>query len=690
MIISSEKVVSETVGLGQVTKAKVNANARIFNFFSTMVYSNPYIAIIRELTANMVDAMKEAGRGDQKAVITLPTDFTPYMVFRDYGTGMIHEFMMDGFMTYTESTKTENENAIGGFGIGSKAPLSYTAQFTIKCFIDGVVNVYSVFKDEDDCPCIAHLTSGETTEPNGVEIMFPVEGSDVTNFRDAAYQCLTYFNPIPELKNAAQQVEAPTYSVRTPSWGFKTGATDSRVVMGGVAYPIGKGQVREIDEFLDYGIDFYVPIGACSISLSREALQYDDKTVRILKTLVDAIRPDIQKSVSEMFENCKTVWEAEALYSEFTSGSGNPHRQRMIRGNATYRGKPLTGRVRPIDAYTGKVQIAQITSSRYQKSNYMYWTEGVMNPTMRSWLNDLTPRDIGMVLIDDAPNRPVLRMRRYLQENDIAKKGVLIIRTLNGIKFSKTDWARLLVKLGRPTFTWLSDIEPASTVRAPSQARVKRILAYHDPKRHIRPRSASSPKVTALPATGGYYVKMNSFQIEAGQISEYELLASGLKPEQVFYFNKQDFIDAGIEDDPKWKPARDAYEAKMKTYKQNHRNMALASAFKDMLQTRSRYNASSIEKAGYVVDVLKMNGIKVPTRGPIYQLNKMYNLIEDQLGVEDTNMRALIEHKYDKEAAALHAVLIKIEEDYPELVTVISSDRYVRTNYVNVYNKLIG
>lgn len=687
MIIANEKTTSITSGIGQVTKAKVNANARIFNFFSTMVYSNPYIAIIRELTANGIDAMKDAGRGDQPMTITLPTDFTPYMVFRDYGTGMSHEFMMGspGFMTYTESTKTEDAQAIGGFGIGSKAPLSYTDQFTIKSYIDGVVNVYSVFKDEDDCPSIAHLGQDTTTEPNGVEIMFPVEGVDVNNFRDAAVKILTYFVPQPDVKNCAEPLPKPEYTVRTPTWGFKKNAVDSRVVMGGIAYPIAKGQIRDIDEFLDYGMDFYVPIGACSIALSREALMYDDKTVRVLKTMVDTIRPDIEKYVAEMFDNCKSLWEAEALFHELSYSTGNPHRQRMVRSHGNYKGQRLKGHVPPV---VGPLQIAQVTTQRYSKSNYTYWTEGTQNPTMRAWLHDLTPKDISMVLLDDAPNRPILRMRNYLENNNIGAKGVLIIRTLPGVTYSKMDWARLMVKMGRPPVKFLSEIEPATVVRGPTVARVKRILAYTTTNGLTSPRSGSAAKTDTLPATGGYYIKMTAFKVDEGQITQEKLVASGIKPGELFYFNKQDFIDADIENDPLWKPAIVAYDTKVATYKSLHRNMAMASAFTEIKRLRTSYQAGDY-KLGYLFQLFD-KGIQLPQRGPLYQLSKLYDLVKDELNYEDQTMRTLLEVKFEREVQLLLKLLSETAEKYPELWTVIKTDHVVRDQWTSVYNKLIA
>src|SRR3546814_17913309 len=83
---------------------------------------------------------------------------------------MSHEFMMTSFMAYTDgSTKDQSNDQIGGWGIGSKSPFSYTDQFVLVSVHDGVRSVYSVFKDEDSIPAIALLSQEETTDANGVE-----------------------------------------------------------------------------------------------------------------------------------------------------------------------------------------------------------------------------------------------------------------------------------------------------------------------------------------------------------------------------------------------------------------------------------------------------------------------------------------------------------------------------------------
>src|SRR3546814_18492166 len=98
---------------------------------------------------------------------------------------MSHEFMMTSFMAYTDgSTKDQSNDQIGGWGIGSKSPFSYTDQFVLVSVHDGVRSVYSVFKDEDSIPAIALLSQEETTDANGVEVSFPVETHHFNLFRE--------------------------------------------------------------------------------------------------------------------------------------------------------------------------------------------------------------------------------------------------------------------------------------------------------------------------------------------------------------------------------------------------------------------------------------------------------------------------------------------------------------------------
>src|SRR3546814_4295440 len=119
---------------------------------------------------------------------------------------MSHEFMMTSFMAYTDgSTKDQSNDQIGGWGIGSKSPFSYTDQFVLVSVHDGVRSVYSVFKDEDSIPAIALLSQEETTDANGVEVSFPVETHHCNLFREATEKVVPFFTPLPNVVNRSEE-----------------------------------------------------------------------------------------------------------------------------------------------------------------------------------------------------------------------------------------------------------------------------------------------------------------------------------------------------------------------------------------------------------------------------------------------------------------------------------------------------
>ena len=87
-------------------------------------YSNTSLAVIREITANAVDANKEAN-STRKVEVKLPTTMNPTFSVRDYGSGLSQGDVFGLYSKYGKSTKRQSNNYIGAFGIGKFAPLSY-------------------------------------------------------------------------------------------------------------------------------------------------------------------------------------------------------------------------------------------------------------------------------------------------------------------------------------------------------------------------------------------------------------------------------------------------------------------------------------------------------------------------------------------------------------------------------------
>jgi sensor histidine kinase regulating citrate/malate metabolism len=80
-------------------------------------YSNTRLAVIREISANALDANTEAN-SKRKIEIVLPSNMNPTFSVRDFGGGLSQEDVFGLYSKYGKSTKRESNNYIGAFGIG--------------------------------------------------------------------------------------------------------------------------------------------------------------------------------------------------------------------------------------------------------------------------------------------------------------------------------------------------------------------------------------------------------------------------------------------------------------------------------------------------------------------------------------------------------------------------------------------
>ncbi|WP_037500606.1 ATP-binding protein [Sphingomonas jaspsi] len=350
MLLDKENRTIVTNGVQQVARATIKTSPKIFNFFADQTYANKPRAICRELAANALDSHVMAGKPDLPIEVWLPTLLDPVFRVRDHGLGMSHDFMMTSFMCYADgSTKDSSNEAIGGFGIGSKSPFAYVDQYTVTSRFDGVESAYSVFKDDDGIPAIGLLGQRVTDQPNGVEVSFPVKPEDFTTFEEAAFEALRYFEPLPEVKNAVGGgFTPPAYVSKGKTWGMRQNAGALNVIMGGILYPVSASNLTykfpedsAARKLLEYGLDLRLPIGTCSVALSREALSYDDRTIEAIRLACEAVIEEVAESFSTMFDHIDSPWEAAvALHNEL----GDNHysaRAKFLSEHAKWKGAKL-------------------------------------------------------------------------------------------------------------------------------------------------------------------------------------------------------------------------------------------------------------------------------------------------------------------------------------------------------------
>ena len=97
-----------------------------FFLLSSTLYKEPYRAIIRELVSNAIDASKAANKANP-VILHIPSSISANDNFyvQDFGIGMTLEHVINIYGNYFSSSKQNDSNSIGGFGLGGKTPFIY-------------------------------------------------------------------------------------------------------------------------------------------------------------------------------------------------------------------------------------------------------------------------------------------------------------------------------------------------------------------------------------------------------------------------------------------------------------------------------------------------------------------------------------------------------------------------------------
>lgn len=143
----------------------------------TDLYKDPLKSTIREVMSNAIDATIEA-KSNKAIEITLPTILSPILHIRDYGVGMDIEDLENIYTKYGNSTKRNDFEQIGSFGLGAKSPLSYTSSFTIET-IKNNTKITGIVSRTEKGIYLNIVSQLKTTEENGTKISIPILEKDM-------------------------------------------------------------------------------------------------------------------------------------------------------------------------------------------------------------------------------------------------------------------------------------------------------------------------------------------------------------------------------------------------------------------------------------------------------------------------------------------------------------------------------
>lgn len=281
----------ETSGFDKTQRATIKADGAMFDILATKLYTDPILAVIREYTCNALDITHP---GVQPFKVSLPhvAGGDPQFIVRDYGPGLSPDQMVDLFITFGGSSKRDENTSVGGFGIGCKAGFAYADAFVVTSFIDGLKRSYCFFRGADRIPQLTTPEVTATDEPNGLEIMIPVQAKDRDAFHSRAVSFLQ-FMPSEKFETFGFEVRplnretAEGYLILNEQRAGKRWAK-----MGPVLYELAWHHVPGAIA-LPATIVPDVPIGALDIAPNRETLTYSERTKAALLEINKQIVADL-------------------------------------------------------------------------------------------------------------------------------------------------------------------------------------------------------------------------------------------------------------------------------------------------------------------------------------------------------------------------------------------------------------
>lgn len=329
----------ETHGIQSQGQFSIKTSAQAFQLLSSGLYSNKVRAVIRELACNAADAHK-MNANKEPIEIKIPNALDNQFYVKDFGPGLAHDQVMRLYTTYFESTKSDNNDMTGGFGLGSKSPFAYIDSFTVESVHNGVKNIYSAFVDDNNIPNIAHMGEVPAIDedgkqiPTGLTVGFPVKPADFKKFEHEALSVLSWFDTPANLKGTPEKVrnaidrgniayETQTIILTGSKFNLKAhetyrqsmdfarhGSRTPTVVMGNVSYPLKEQEEwkdnKKINWLYNRNVIFKWPIGKVSVAVSREDLAYDKPSLKVLPGILEEAFDDVAREVGKQIDTiCK-------------------------------------------------------------------------------------------------------------------------------------------------------------------------------------------------------------------------------------------------------------------------------------------------------------------------------------------------------------------------------------------------
>ena len=317
MIINNTyETVTGSVTNMQTESFKIANNAHMMDILSKKLYTNPELAVCRELVCNAIDAHK-AVNSPKKVEVTMPDALNDFrFIVKDYGTGLSEEDVLNLYTTYGQSTKQGSNDFIGGLGIGSKSPFALTEEFSVVSRYKGTATTYHCYKQKG-LPVCTKLSAVKTDEHDGMTITVPFNVRNYASFCARAIHAfkamskelveVSYDTPVMYFEDMFKNVDIQFKHKNLVVYKGKEYSTEFNIRMGQVMYKAPMSWVTGSSYNYGPSVFLELPVGSVPIAASRESIEDCEASKEIVTKHLESIFKDYAD------QNIKDKYESEHL-----------------------------------------------------------------------------------------------------------------------------------------------------------------------------------------------------------------------------------------------------------------------------------------------------------------------------------------------------------------------------------------
>ena len=330
-VIDSPEVIHGSKPIRRIDMSVMDAEAIEFMLKNSRddFYSNKELAPVREYSTNARDAHIQSGQPQRPIEVTLPSQLSPELRIRDFGTGLSIDQLEDVYFRYWKSTKRNTNDQNGCLGIGAKSAFAYAPAYTVVSWNAGMKVVATGQKD--GFADVIYHQPNTNGEPDGVEIIIPIQQKDINKFVREALEFFKYWDVRPIFHNVEEDVLKTAFNIMDTEpflsgegWAVRPagyGSGESKAIMGFVPYSIDWDQVKNsLEPQVAHKVDgiftflrenltaLYFPNGSLSFTPNRESLQYNEVTVKALSEKLLTIYNTLLTLITSKIADAPNIW----------------------------------------------------------------------------------------------------------------------------------------------------------------------------------------------------------------------------------------------------------------------------------------------------------------------------------------------------------------------------------------------